>query len=391
MSIYQHYLETATDLIQGYKADYPFHLYLKHFFSNHRKYGSRDRKLITSLCFNYFRLGHAFRTMPVRERIVAAYFVINAEASGFLEAVDSSLNEHSALSTPHKLKLLDVSSQAGDIFPFPWLLSEKLNAENYSNSMLQQPDVFLRARPKLEKKVEEMLSSLGWKYTRESHNCFRVESGLPVEKHFQLNKQLVVQDLNSQRIGALLKDVFLKHQFNPKQVWDCCAASGGKSIMLHDVFNGISITVSDIRQSILKNLETRFREAGIAARQQFIADLAIKGIKLPIKPFEFILADVPCSGSGTWARNPEQLYYFKEAIIGEYATKQKAIVLNALSYLNPGGWFAYVTCSVFKKENEEMVDLLLKDEQIALIHSELLDGTKQKSDSMFIAIFRRKI
>jgi 16S rRNA (cytosine967-C5)-methyltransferase len=389
MSIYLHYLDTATWIIGNYKAELPFHLYLKQYFGGHHKYGSRDRKQIASLCYSFFRFGKSLSAMPDRERMVATCFLLNNQSNRFLEALAPHLHDKLEMSFADKSKVAVDSFSPVDIFPFPELLSEKMSQITYCESMLAQPDVFLRIRPAMESQVNKKLHSLSWQFADEGKNAIRIENGLPVEKQFQLNLEVVVQDLNSQRVGTIVKSVFDAKNFQPKQVWDCCAASGGKSIMLHDIFSGIDITVSDIRQSVLKNLDARFKEAGIRARQQFVADLTIENVKLPVKPTDFIVADVPCTGSGTWARTPEQLYYFSEDIIDTYAEKQKAIAGNAIRYLTNGGWLVYITCSVFKKENEDIVNWLQQQPGIALIHAELLDGTKQKSDSMYVAIFRK--
>ena len=153
--------------------------------------------------------------------------------------------------------------------------------------------------------------------------------------------------------------------------------------MLNDLFPGIQLTVSDIRQTILQNLDSRFRKAGIKARRKFIADLSMPVPGINIGLFPFILADVPCSGSGTWSRTPEQLYYFEEAIIEDYSKRQKAIVRQLVYSLVPGGWLVYITCSVFHKENEEVVEVLEKESGLELIYQTLLNGTQKAADSMF--------
>ena len=81
-----------------------------------------------------------------------------------------------------------------------------------------------------------------------------------------------------------------------------------------------------------------------------------------------IIADVPCTGSGTWGRTPEQLYYFEDRKIEEYASLQKQIVTNVISHLAPGGYFLYITCSVFKKENEEAIDFIKDKFQLQWNH-----------------------
>ena len=390
MSIYQHYLETAGNLIDKYDNCIPFHLYLKQFFSLHKKYGSRDRKHISAFCFSFFRFGHAFTGIPINEKLLLTYYLISSESSPMLQVLNPEYNKSVALPITEKIKIAGVQFSYKDIFPFYDLLSNKLTGDDYTISMLHQPDLFLRIRPKMETVVTNKMKQLEWNFSVEENGAVRLPNSLNIEKEFQINREIVIQDLNSQQVGIVISNCFKLNHFLPTQVWDCCAASGGKSIMLYDLFPGIKITVSDIRPSIIRNLEKRFDEAGIKAASKFVADLSGKVPRSVIKHIDFIIADVPCSGSGTWSRTPEQLYYFKEESARSYAARQKSIANNLIGFLKPGGWLVYITCSVFKCENEEVVTFLQETGKLKLVHQELLDGTKIKADSMFVAILKRE-
>lgn len=161
--------------------------------------------------------------------------------------------------------------------------------------------------------------------------------------------------------------------------------------MLYDINNRIDLTVSDIRESILANLRKRFSEAGIKNYKSFVADLSRPIPAIPNSPFDLIVADVPCSGSGTWGRTPEQLFYFNEVKINDYAALQQRIVANVLPHLKRGGYFLYITCSVFKKENEEMVSSLQENFQLELTRMEILKGYDKKADTMFAALLRKPL
>ena len=100
-----------------------------------------------------------------------------------------------------------------------------------------------------------------------------------------------------------------------------------------------------------------------------------------------IIADLPSTGSGTWGRTPEQLAFFKEALIESYALLQKNIINNVLPSLKKGGQLLYCTCSVFKEENEEMVQYLQQISQLKLLESVVLKGYEEKADSLFAALF----
>ena len=157
--------------------------------------------------------------------------------------------------------------------------------------------------------------------------------------------------------------------------------------MAIDIVPGIDLTVSDVRKSILVNLERRFQKAGITGYHSFVADLTDSQSLLSDSTYETIIADVPCTGSGTWARTPEQLYFFDEKRIEYYAELQKKILCNVIPKLRAGGRLVYISCSVFKKENEAVAGFIEQQFDLELIHMQLLHGYEMKADSMFVALF----
>ncbi len=126
--------------------------------------------------------------------------------------------------------------------------------------------------------------------------------------------------------------------------------------MAYDINDEVQLTLSDKRRSILETLRKRFAKAGIKNYHSFVADLTTDNRQLPTVKFDLIIADMPCTGSGTWARTPEQLYYFDKKQIEKYSMLQKQIVENIIPYLKPGGHLLYITCSVFKKENHYLLN-----------------------------------
>jgi 16S rRNA (cytosine967-C5)-methyltransferase len=217
----------------------------------------------------------------------------------------------------------------------------------------------------------------------------RLPNGTKVDAVFEPDKEIVVQDYSSQRISGYFDTGSLG--LPAPGAWDCCAASGGKSIMLHDLYPDIDLTVSDIRESILINLKKRFKAAGIDHYKSFIADLTAANSHpaVPGSPFDLIIADLPCTGSGTWSRNPEALYFFDEKEMERYSVLQKKIINTIMPRLKKGGALVYITCSVFKKENEEVVDFIRQQFQLRLEKMQLLKGYDQRADSMFAARFIR--
>ncbi len=204
-----------------------------------------------------------------------------------------------------------------------------------------------------------------------------------------MNKEAVIQDLNSQKVFNYLSEhLELVSSEEPLTCWDACAASGGKSILLQDVVQRkMRLTVSDIRNNMLSNLELRLKEAGINIFRKFAADLS-KGSNLSSdEKFAVIIADVPCTGSGTWARTPEQMFGFEQTQIKDFATLQQNIVSGILPHLKKGGLFIYITCSVFRQENEDQLAFIQQTGNFKLAHAEYLQGYESAADTMYVALF----
>ena len=223
--------------------------------------------------------------------------------------------------------------------------------------------------------------------------AFRLPNGFKVEDHFTPDREVVIQDYSSQQIATFLRfpdrDPALAGPSQPQFFWDACAASGGKSILAHDLYPQMDIFVSDIRESILHNLKQRFAQAGIKKYHPFLADLTKALPPASAMGADLILADVPCTGSGTWGRTPEDLWFFDPQKIARYAEIQKAIIDRIAPHLLSGSRLVYSTCSVFKKENEEITTLIRDVHGLRQEKMENIKGYDQRADTMFAAAFSR--
>ena len=387
---YSPHIATAKQLLLGYTPKIPLHVYLKKYFHQNKKHGSKDRKLIAALCYNYFRLGFALKDVRVEERILTGFFLCEHMYSDFLHFYKPEWNE--AINKPLEEKLTIVfdshpeKSEIKKIFPFKEELSNEVDPEKFNLSFLYQPKLFIRVRPGHKNVVLKKLQEAGLQYELISESCIAMANSSKIDTVIELDKEAVVQDYNSQRTREFLKSELGNWKLEI-EVWDCCAASGGKSIMAYDINPEIQLTLSDKRRSILENLQKRFAKAGIKNYRSFVADLTTDNRQLSTEKFDLIIADVPCTGSGTWARTPEQLYYFNQKQIEKYGALQKHIVENVLPYLKPGGHFLYITCSVFKKENEGVVNFIKEKFNLELVKMQFLKGYEIQADTMFAALF----
>jgi 16S rRNA (cytosine967-C5)-methyltransferase len=106
--------------------------------------------------------------------------------------------------------------------------------------------------------------------------------------------------------------------------------------------------------------------------------------------FSLIWADVPCSGSGTWSRTPEQLYFFDKGTLTRFKELQRSILQNALQRLRPGGYLLYSTCSVFATENEQQVVWLEDEMGLSCLEQQLFDGSAQHADTLYAALLQKR-
>ena len=384
MSRVYSYLKTAVQILQLYEGAEPFAAFLKKYFSLNKKMGSRDRKQIAHLCYCFFRAGTLKEKSINEENILAGLFLCSSEPNEILQLLKPEWNSKTALKPEEKLELLHEPLSA--VFPWKEHLSATVEYELFCNSFFVQPDLFLRIRPGKNERVKEQLKKSGIGFNVISEQCLSVPNTTKITSVLDSDQDVIIQDLNSQQVGQFIGQALAAFSHEKPAVWDCCAGSGGKSIMTYDLYPHIELTVSDVRESILSNLRKRFEKAGINRYTSFVTDLTSQH-PIPDSGFQLILCDAPCSGSGTWSRTPEQKYFFDYRRIDAYASLQKNIVATAISRLEPGGTFIYITCSVFRKENEEVVAFIKDRFHLKINEMQLLKGYASKADSLFVAVF----
>jgi 16S rRNA (cytosine967-C5)-methyltransferase len=390
---YYSYLNSAEQILAHYEGTSPFSDYLKAFFRSNKKFGSRDRKIITQLCFSFFRMGRSLHELALKDQIITGFFFCVTTKTDLLETLRPEWNEHAESSINNKIVILREllpSFKVEDMFPELQELSEGIDTKAFLIAHFQQPDLFFRIRPGKTNSVFRKLKRAGMTYTAIDEYTVQLPNSTPLEKITALHEEVIIQDYSSQRTAAFLPP--RSSLGKVVNIWDCCAGSGGKSIMAFDYYGGADLTVSDNRESILKNLKTRFTDSGIGHYRLFHADLSAANgkveseIAIPDASFDLVIADVPCSGSGTWGRTPERMWFFEKEELDNYANLQQRIVGNILGKIKPGGFLLYITCSVYEKENNGVVNQLLSQSKLELVKKGLIEGYRQKSDTLFAAL-----
>lgn len=162
--------------------------------------------------------------------------------------------------------------------------------------------------------------------------------------------QFHFQDEGSQLIAELLG--------HGERILDCCAAPGGKTLILRHNNPNAQLMACDVNAARLTSMQERLATRLDNTRTNFrVADAAkLSGVG----QFDRILCDVPCSGTGTLSRNPEIRHRIRQEDLARQACRQREILLNALSLLAPGGRLLYSTCSLEPEENESVVETCVR-------------------------------
>ncbi len=150
------------------------------------------------------------------------------------------------------------------------------------------------------------------------------------------------------------------------RIWDACAAPGGKTLILAHRLPQAEILASDASTRRLTTMRHRLEQ------YPYAANITLETADATDPPdaldrFDLILADVPCSGTGTLARNPEIRLRLTPADLARQATRQRKILGAALSRLAPGGRLLYSTCSLEPEECEQVVESTVGESTVRVV------------------------
>lgn len=180
--------------------------------------------------------------------------------------------------------------------------------------------------------------------------------------------RIVIQDEGSQLIAALVcagggsSTVGIPGQrpgtTQALRVLDCCAAPGGKTSAIADRLPEAKIIAADLHAHRTRLMRQLVRQPNVEVITADATALPVPG------EFELVLADVPCSGTGTLARNPEIKWKLKPDDLTDLHRRQMAILNAALDRLAAGGTLVYSTCSLEHEENEDVVEEVLDRREV---------------------------
>jgi len=202
------------------------------------------------------------------------------------------------------------------------------------------------------------------------------------------------------------------------QVGDLCAGAGGKTLTMGAAMNNRGqLYAMDIDKKRLGELKRRADRSGLRKRQIIRLTTGAEKRARQLDAFagklDCVLVDAPCSGSGTWRRNPELRWRLDPDRLAEHAARQHALLMEAADLLRPGGRLGYAVCSILPEECETVVDSVLGvREDLELVdyrrawtaaglpntpetaaHAPevlLVTPARHGADGFFIALFRRR-
>ncbi len=183
----------------------------------------------------------------------------------------------------------------------------------------------------------------------------RIQGRRPVSTGPAFQQGLVeIQDEGSQLVAALVGAL------PEMRVADWCAGAGGKTLALAMTMgNRGHIAACDVSVHRLDGAVRRLRRAGVHNVERHLVEPGDKWAKRRAGGFDRVLVDAPCTGTGTWRRNPDARVRLAERDLRELVPKQAGILEQAARLVRKGGRLVYATCSLFAEENENQVQVFL--------------------------------
>ncbi len=177
------------------------------------------------------------------------------------------------------------------------------------------------------------------------------------------------------------------------RVADLCAGAGGKSLALAMTMrNRGQLVACDVSATRLDGAVRRLRRAGVHNVERHLLEPGDKWIKRRAETFDRVLVDAPCTGTGTWRRNPDARLRLTEADLAELLPKQAAILDQAAMLVRTGGRLVYATCSLLPEENEAQVTAFLARYPGFILAGDFLSlsPARHGTDGFFAATLERR-
>ena len=340
--------------------------FIREFFRARRYAGSKDRASVSERVFQIYRhrASYAWRMGREEPRALVVASLLAEETSADEIAALFSGDGYGPAGLSDAERAAIANPPAGDPplhvrGEFPSFLEAELT-ERFGADLLPEMQALTYRAPvdlrvnTLKATRDDVLARLrgdGFAAEPTAHapHGIRIPSGegaSQLSRHKACEEGLFEFQDEAAQIAAILCDV------TPgSRVLDIAAGAGGKALALAAAMNNVgSIVASDISAARLKQIAPRAARAGVTI---------IHAHENPRGEFDRVLVDAPCSGSGTWRRQPEQKWRLTEQRLGELRALQDELLNKAAIHVAPGGRLIYATCSLLLSENEHRIAAFL--------------------------------
>ena len=352
--------------ILGTDTAQPLDRQLKAWFRDHRFAGSKDRRAITERIYAIFRahahLAHRMASDAPRALIIAALLAEGEDPEAFFTGgygpAALTETERAAIAAAPSSTPACVDGEYPE-----WLEPELTRAfgdrlPEEMKALQQRAPVDLRVNT-LKATRDDVLMALrgdGFECAPLEDLCdaIRCAAGAALTAHpLYESGAFEIQDASAQRAVALC-------EAGPgMRVLDLAAGAGGKSLALAAAMQGQGeIVACDIRGPALVELERRAVRAGAGNIRTYLLGMPLADEAL-VQPFDVVLLDAPCSGSGTWRRQPELKWRLTAGRLAQLTAIQDDLLTRAAAATRPGGRLVYATCSILACENQDRVAAFL--------------------------------
>lgn len=317
------------------------------YFKSRRYAGSKDRRAVRELVYAVIRA--AGPVPPSGRAAMLAY--VEARDEALLACFDGSAHGPAPVQPDEPRAALGLAQ--------PWLVDALARAGiegEHAAALLERAPLDIRVNAlKADRATLELPLPAE---PLDAPQALRLPTGTTIQQWPALRDGLIeVQDHGSQLICEAI----------PVQpgdtVIDLCAGAGGKTLALAARFgNALSLVAADTDKRRLGNLAPRAARAGAQIDHTVLLDPGreTEALERWRGDADHVLVDAPCSGSGTWRRNPEARWRLDSAELARLTALQDHVLDIAAALAKPGGTLAYVTCSLLSAEGPERIDAFME-------------------------------
>ena len=356
------------------------------YFKTRRYAGSKDRRAVRELVFRAIR---TCGELPVNGR------------SAMVSVADTDLALAKLFDgSPHGPEAREKNEASVEASLIPaWiqpLLSDHVTSEEWP-TLLERAPVDLRANIARVGRKELLGQIEGAKPTSISPWGLRLPPDTRVDDHPTFQQGLFeIQDEGSQLIALACQPK------DGEQILDLCAGAGGKSLAIASAAPGAKILASDTNRSRLSQLEPRAERAGARIEARLLdGGRESNQLEDMIDGCDIVLVDAPCSGSGTWRRNPEGRWRLTPERLDRLVKLQARLLEIAAPLVRPGGALIFATCSIIRAEGTDQARNFLGRHSSWMVQDVGFDGGRpdgpgrlltpahDATDGFFVARFVR--